>query len=70
MGFEFAGTPPPGDGHYPAAVSYYLAGSMFFPILIFVTILAALYVVIRAAVRAGIEDAWRRRQDRNDEIEG
>jgi hypothetical protein len=42
---------------------------MFFPILVFVVTLAALYFVIRTAVRGGIEDAWRRRQGRIDRIE-
>ena len=59
-----ARTPPLGDGHYPAIVT-----AAFFPILMFGAALTLLYVVIRTAVRAGIEDAWRGRQDRNDQIE-
>ena len=47
-----------------------LVPSIFFPILMFFAAMALLYVVIRSAVRAGIEDAWRSRHDRTDEIDG
>lgn len=47
---------------------YHLAESELLPLLTVVTTLLALYLVIRMAVRAGIEDAWKRRQKREEQI--
>jgi hypothetical protein len=49
-------------------MNYHLGVFLFLPALTVVATLLVLYLVIRVAVRAGIEDAWNRRQKREGQI--